>query len=318
MPVRALNSLMPMHLWFSPLGEVLTAGPTLAKLAGKAAFSGMPFQEVLEVHRPFPVSDMAGLTTLEGERLGLRLYALPEHNLKGSVVVLPDGGAFLNLSLGLSVIEVVGRYRLTLRDFAPSELAVEMLYLVEAKTAVLEEYKRLNTRLKRAREQAEERAATDMLTGLRNRRALQTALNAAVNGAQPFGLMHVDLDYFKQVNDRLGHAAGDEVLQVVARILLDETRRSDTVARAGGDEFIILFLGLVDARQLLRIGRRIIAQLEEPIPFGEDTCRVSASIGMTLSTFYTHPDPRQMLKDADDALYEAKRAGRGQVRVVRI
>lgn len=314
---RALDRLMPMHLWLSPGGRVVRAGRKIEKLGG-TALAGRPMAEVFEVRKPRPVRGLADLLLLDGQRLEVRLKAVPDLRLKGQAVSLPAGsGAFLDLSLGLSVVEAVNRFDLTLQDFAPTDLAVEMLYLVEAKAAVMEEYKRLNRRLNGARIVAEERAVTDTLTGLRNRRAMDDALARMVAAGQPFGLMHLDLDYFKQVNDTLGHAAGDHVLQEVGRILIEETRTADTVARVGGDEFLILLDGLTDAERLIAIARRVIARLERPIPFDATECRVSASIGATLSVSYDRPEIETVLRDADAALYVSKRRGRAQVSLAR-
>ena len=218
----------------------------------------------------------------------------------------------INMSFGIGVTEAVSAFGLTMGDFAPTELTVEMLYLVEAKTAVMDELRNLNSRLHGAKVVAEEQAVTDTLTGLKNRRALDHILGRYVRRGEPFGLMHIDLDFFKQVNDSMGHAAGDHVLQHAARVLMSETRADDTVARFGGDEFVILFPRLTDRQTLLNIAGRIIARLEEPIPFNGRDCRISASVGATASDFYDGTDAGTMLKDADSALYASKRAGRAR------
>jgi diguanylate cyclase (GGDEF)-like protein len=210
------------------------------------------------------------------------------------------------------VTDAVRAHDLTDSDFAPTDLAMELLYVVEAKTAVMKELRDLNHRLEGAKTAAEEQALTDTLTGLRNRRALDLAMAQVIVRNMPFGLMHMDLDYFKSVNDTLGHAAGDAVLREVGRILRGQTRDADTIARTGGDEFVILLPGLVDATVLWTIAGRIIAQLDQPILHEGRACRVSASIGMTVSTTYPQVHPDRMMADADDALYEAKRAGRGR------
>ena len=123
-----------------------------------------------------------------------------------------------------------------------------MLYLVEAKSAAMDESRALNSRLQGAKIAAEEQAFTDTLTGLKNRRALDHVMARLLAMGEVFSCMHVDLDYFKSINDTLGHAAGDHVLQVVAQVLVAETRAPDTIARVGGDEFVILVHDMDDAR----------------------------------------------------------------------
>lgn len=305
-----LDLLMPMHLRLDPLGEIAGCGPTLRKLFAESPVR-RPFFDLFKVRRPTGIETPAALAARTGVRLhlttldggvSLRGVATPKHEGRGLL---------MNLSFGISVIEAVRRHGLTDGDFAPTDLAVELLYLVEAKTAVAEELRRLNGRLERARRLAEEEALTDELTGLRNRRAIDQALEAVIATRRPFGLMHLDLDFFKEVNDSFGHAAGDEVLRAVAQVLSRETRTGDTVARIGGDEFMMLFPGLSDPAPMKRLAARVIADVARPIPFGGGVCRVSASIGMTLSVRYDRPDLARMLADADEALYAAKRAGRG-------
>ena len=209
-------------------------------------------------------------------------------------------------------------FRLTASDFAQTDLAIELLYLVEAKSAVLEETKQLNQRLQGAKVAAEEQAFTDTLTGLGNRRAMDQVLARMLRSGAPFALMHLDLDYFKSVNDTLGHAAGDEVLRRVGEILTDETRGHDIAARAGGDEFVVVLEGESDPKVLKILSDRIIARLEEPIPFDGTLCKISGSIGATTSRSYRYPAIDQLLHDADVALYAAKDAGKGCFRMAAI
>lgn len=124
--------------------------------------------------------------------------------------------------------------------------------------------------------------------------------------------MHLDLDFFKAVNDTLGHAAGDYVLQQAAHILVEETRDNDAVIRFGGDEFVLLFHGLTNPDRLASVAERILQRLEEPMSFNDAPCRVSGSIGIAMSDDYPAPDPLQILEDADMALYASKNAGRAQ------
>jgi diguanylate cyclase (GGDEF)-like protein len=129
--------------------------------------------------------------------------------------------------------------------------------------------------------------------------------------------MQIDLDFFKNVNDTLGHAAGDLVLTEVSKILRDETRGYDIIARVGGDEFVLILPGPIDELMVRRIAGRVIRGLEQPVKFAGQTCQVSASVGATLSDFYEMPDSDRMLSDADAALYLSKRSGRAQCTIYR-
>jgi diguanylate cyclase (GGDEF)-like protein len=311
-PVAALDAILPMHLRVSATGCVVHAGPTVARLRPHTGWQGRPFLEVLRLLRPNAAPTMAGLLGLAGQRLHLQFRAPPETKLRGVVHPLPDGGCLVTLALGYCVVEAVRDYGLTERDFAHCDPTVEMLFLIEAKSAALMESKNVNARLSAAQAAAQQQAETDVLTGLHNRRAMDQRLTQMTDERRgsSFGLMHLDLDYFKQVNDTYGHGAGDHVLLVVADILREETRTGDLVARVGGDEFVLIFPDCTDVALLDLIAARIIARLEVPIPYGDVECRVSASIGTTVSTLYPRPDPDRMLSDADTALYASKNRGR--------
>jgi diguanylate cyclase (GGDEF)-like protein len=311
---RALDLLMPLHLRLDASGRIVAVGPTLRKLAPGQRLRGTRFLQAFELRRPSGVDDMASLVAHAGQRLHLNLRrTTPMLSFRGIALPLVDGaGLLVNLSFGIGVVEAVQNHALTDADFAPTDLAVEMLYLVEAKSAVMEELKSLNRRLQGARAEAETRAMTDTLTGLSNRRALDLCLGDLAAAGRPFGLMHVDLDFFKAVNDSFGHAAGDHVLVQVAQALREETRAADLIARVGGDEFVLVFPDLTEGATLLSIAHRLIARITEPMPFDGKLCRVSASIGITESGRYTGAKVEQMLQDADASLYASKRAGRGR------
>lgn len=311
----ALGQLMPMHLHVDAQGIIQAVGPTLAKLLPDARGIGLRFEDLFALRRPSTAATVAALAERQGRQVHLVFRHEADLTLRGVAVPLAGMGFLLNLSYGIWVTEAVRRHRLTVADFAATDLTVEMLYLVEAKSAVMDELRNLNLRLHGAKEVAEEQALTDTLTGLRNRRALDARLEELLDAGHPFGLMHLDLDFFKQVNDNLGHAAGDYVLCEVARILLEETRPYDMVARVGGDEFVLLFPGPSDVQRLGQIARRIIDHLSKPMNFEGNVCKISASIGMTVSGFYDRPLAEQMLADADDALYASKRGGRSQAQL---
>lgn len=313
----ALGLLMPMYLWVTPTGLIRAVGPTLIKLWGTEPLIGQRFLDRFQVDKPRELISMADVQALEGQRIMLSLRGGAETSLRGQAQPLGGGqGWLLNLSFGISVADAVRDHRLTSADFAPTDLTIELLYLTEVKAAVMGELAALNQRLQAAQVAAQAQALTDALTGLANRRALDAELtrecHLAGRGGPGFALLHLDLDFFKAVNDTLGHAAGDFVLAEAANILREETRKSDTVARVGGDEFVVILRGETDRDHAARVAARIISELERPILFEGQPCRISGSVGVTLSGFYPVPAPDRMHADADEALYTAKRAGRGR------
>lgn len=165
-------------------------------------------------------------------------------------------------------------------------------------------------------ERLEQLAHHDPLTGLPNRglfdQRLADALRHADGTGEPVGLLMVDIDGLKQVNDLHGHASGDLLLQVAAKRLQRCTRQTDTVARLGGDEFAVVLPG-TGHMLAARTAQRIIESMSEPTPMGGDGVAVGASAGVAVSSPGQSPD--QLLKDADQALYSAKRGGRGRYTV---
>ena len=312
LPIAAMGRLMPMYMAVDETGLIRAIGPSLRRVLGRPSPVGRSLFDVMQVRRPAGIVTMTALRKNAGVPLNFALLAQPDVFLRGHAMPIGDGVVLINLSFGLGVVDAVRRYGLTAAHFAPTDLTIELLYLVEAKAAVMGEFHNLNARLQGEKLVAQEQALTDALTGLRNRRALEAMLQALVGQETPFGLMHLDLDYFKSVNDTLGHAAGDFVLGEVARILRKSTRASDTIARVGGDEFVLVMPHITNARQLRQIGKRLIGDLSKPMQFEGQDCRISASIGIVASTAYALPDLDQMAADADTALYAAKRAGRGR------
>ncbi|MGV6849438.1 MAG: diguanylate cyclase [Marinibacterium sp.] len=308
-----LSVLCPLHVVLDGDGKVMATGPTLAKLRPDNVLAGQAFLDLFEVCRPRDVTSVDRLRATAGTPLHLKFRDGPKTGFKAILVPFRGAdGAIVNLSFGISVLDAVRDYSLTSTDFPVTDLTIEMLYLVEAKSAAMEASRSLNSRLQGAMIAAEEQAFTDTLTGLKNRRALTHVTHRLLTVRRPFALMQLDLDFFKAVNDSHGHAAGDHVLQQVARILVAETRDLDIVARVGGDEFVLVFDGLQDQKRLDAIASRLIAGITAPILFEGNLCQVSASIGSVFYDGARDVDEAGLVADADAALYAAKRAGRGR------
>jgi diguanylate cyclase (GGDEF)-like protein len=313
LPTEALSRLMPMHLLLDRDERVISLGPTLSKVLGTPELAGLRFGDLFEVRTPGDSTSVANMLDLAGDRIRLVVKGSARIGLRGLGLRVSGGEQVLmNLSFGIDLITAVREFSLSDADFAATELAMELLYLAEANAAVTRELRGLNLRLEGARLAAEEEALTDPLTGLRNRRAADLFLERLCNAAAPFGLLHLDLDYFKAVNDTLGHAAGDLVLATVGQILRDQIRAEDCAARIGGDEFVIILSGRTDPAVLLAVADRVIASISRPIDFEGAECRVSASVGIVRAVDMVKPDPGRILAAADRALYAAKHAGRSR------
>lgn len=158
-------------------------------------------------------------------------------------------------------------------------------------------------------------AAHDALTGLPNRNLLKDRTRSAIARAQRkherFAMLFLDLDRFKEVNDRMGHASGDALLLDVAHRLTSCVREVDTIARLGGDEFVVLLEGPTHKMEVKAVAGKILASLRKPYQLGAQSTRISVSIGASL-----YPDDgsdtESLLEHADTAMYRAKQQGRDQ------
>ena len=156
----------------------------------------------------------------------------------------------------------------------------------------------------------------DKLTSLPNRALFIEHLQKAIRRSEQesdynFAVLFLDLDQFKFVNDSLGHPSGDQLLIAIAQVLKNSLRRSDTVARLSGDEFVILLDGIHDETDAREKSLEIMAALEKPIKLGSHECFISTSIGVVLSSLgYSRPE--DVLRDADIAMYVAKSKGKSR------
>lgn len=183
----------------------------------------------------------------------------------------------------------------------------------------------------RLQNELREQIGTDELTRLPNRRGLLRQLQQLIDDGQPFTLLFMDVDRFKQVNDSLGHEAGDELLREIAARLRQVLRPTDRLlqlpdaptpgevetpwqsalaARLGGDEFVVLVQGLSTRKAVAALAERLQAQLSQPFPLGSLLLQPGVSIGIVQGD--NQSSAVQLMRDADTAMYEAKRSGRGR------
>jgi diguanylate cyclase (GGDEF)-like protein len=167
----------------------------------------------------------------------------------------------------------------------------------------------------RAKRELRFQAFHDSLTGLANRALfgdrLEQALVRRQRAGGRVGLMLIDLDDFKTVNDSRGHGVGDEVLEVVSRRLVGCTRSTDTVARLGGDEFAVLVESWQKPDELERMARRVLTVFDVAVPLAEGQADITVSIGLAQAEREIC-DPAELLRHADDALYAAKAGGKAR------
>ncbi|TIW98007.1 bifunctional diguanylate cyclase/phosphodiesterase, partial [Mesorhizobium sp.] len=165
-----------------------------------------------------------------------------------------------------------------------------------------------NAELEIAKARIEHVALHDSLTGLPNRRYLDEMLVESGESGRRTALLHLDLDRFKQINDTLGHAAGDAMLMHASKVIKANAGTADFVARIGGDEFVVVAHGDGDDK-LAELASRIIEEMRQPVTYQGHQCRFGVSIGIAANDGV---DARQLLVNADLALYRAKSHGRNR------
>ncbi|MEM6743134.1 MAG: EAL domain-containing protein, partial [Pseudomonadota bacterium] len=217
-----------------------------------------------------------------------------------------------------------GRYESRVADgrvFAAYDTRTESGDIVSCRVDITE-LKRIQARLeeqaralKDASAENERQALHDSLTGLANRRRLDLTLAEIVEEARESGervaLLHVDLDRFKQINDTLGHAAGDHVLRRVATILRQGVDGRDLASRVGGDEFVLVLRNVTREDAVMDLARWIVEQLREPFDFEGVACRIGGSVGVAFAEGAA-VDAQQLLINADVAMYRAKELGKNR------
>jgi len=315
-----LNLLLPMHVQLDQDGMIVHAGPTFAKLlAFEPAVVGKYMFDYIRFSYPKNIISNQSMATFFGMPLTAQIKAQSDFDLKAVAVAMPGNtGILINFAFGTSLKEAVSHWHLNSKDFSAADPTAEMLYVIEVQSVLLEASRNLNDRLNGQREEAEEKAYTDPLTDLSNRRALNRYIKRLHRRRVPtdFAVFLIDLDHFKLVNDTLGHAAGDQVLQKVAEILLNETRPTDIVVRTGGDEFVLVLDNTKDVSPLEAIAKRIIRKIENYVLWEGQNCHVGASIGIARAHTKDNRSIDFHLQAADEALYNSKKNGRGTFRFV--
>jgi diguanylate cyclase (GGDEF)-like protein len=192
--------------------------------------------------------------------------------------------------------------------------------LVEARTRIhnMLEVRLLYKQLEQYSRALESMALHDALTGLPNRRLLMDRLSLAIAHARrnqsAMAVLFLDLDGFKQINDTLGHDAGDTLLSMVADRLVAAVREEDTVARMGGDEFVIGLWESGHADGVARLASKVIQAVSQPYRIQGHDVRITASVGVGIYPLHGE-EVETLMKSADLALYEAKRAGKNDYRI---
>lgn len=228
--------------------------------------------------------------------------------------------ALNNTSAALGHVEYHAR-RLADPDRRPGEIDTPMPgALGESLRLAMEQLARSISERESLRTELAHRADHDELTGLANRRATLARLEESIDRARASGRMcavlFIDLDHFKDVNDRLGHATGDSVLRTVASRISEVVRTGDLVGRLGGDEFLVVAEPIEGTEEVRRLADRIIETVSRPIDTPGGEASVGASVGAALTSgaaLTGDLSPRQLLALSDEAVYSAKRHGKGCV-----
>ena len=330
----AYTDISSENSW-SRLGSLLAASPVRAVLGVPILHAGRPIGSLdafcalprrwtdAEVRHLSEVAEaVAGLIddAFEDDRrdrdeLTQQLFEALEHRH-----VVQEASEVVAETAGVGLIEA----SMQLRHMAAAAgvSAVSIAYQVVERGALpgLSELASEAAEVRRIREEHSRLALTDPLTGLTNRvlllDRLGQALDRRVRSGQSPAVMLIDLDDFKAINDSFGHEAGDEVLRTIAERLRTTIRPQDTASRLGGDEFVVLCDDVADAETALRVARRVCHALTEPIcvhsrdagGVRRDEVTMLASIGVALPTGDGLPRPADLLRDADAAMYAAKRS----------
>lgn len=271
-PSRALPDGIPDWVSMTAIAVIATDGRDVVHLNARAAalLGWEPDPAHLTLSEVLDLPTEVGLAVASGEPTSVRVRRASGDTFDAELVVL---------------------------EIVPQGLRLLLVWDITARMATQRQLAHLATH--------------DLLTGLVNRLIAHDQLDRAIGRLRrysiPFGLLYVDLDDFKQINDRHGHAAGDAVLVEVARRLRETMRPTDTVARIGGDEFLLLAETVSGAADLATLAGRVRETLAQPHRIGATTVQSGASVGTVLVDSADRAAD-ELLRLADSAMYEEKRA----------
>jgi two-component system cell cycle response regulator len=219
----------------------------------------------------------------------------------------------------LPVLAITGdrRYKIAALEAGARDFIAKPYDLLELKMRIrnLLEVRLLYKTIAEQSRVQQELALHDALTGLPNRRLLtdriETTLQHARRNNEVIAVMYMDLDGFKEINDCHGHQCGDDLLRMVAQRLRGTMRREDTVARMGGDEFVMLLVDIASADDVMRPAAKTVQAMATPFNIGDLSLQVSASIGIAMFPADAQ-DAEALIARADEALYAAKRSGKNR------
>jgi len=295
--------------------ENMRDGAATLSSSGLVLYANRRLAELLSCSRDAIVGSPLAVFVAGGVPIGLEEVRGPGGS--GGTVefeLVGGDGAAVPVLVGISLLEVDGD-SLTCLTF--TDLSAQKAQDREIARLGRAQAERL-AQLQDAQAALVKQATHDTLTGLPNRALLVDRIDQALAQSKRSGrctaVLFVDLDHFKQVNDNQGHAAGDRVLRRVATQLVAALRSMDTVARIGGDEFVVLATEVDTRLRAVDIGTRLVAELGRRPDRVEDGPRVAASIGISVSVA-GRGTAETLLNEADAAMYQAKSLGRGRAEV---
>ncbi len=315
-----LGRLMPFFMLLDDAGVIKAVGPAIQKAVAPAEMVGRPIFDIIRVLKPRWHDPECGLRDVLGERLKLELRDTTEPasaTLFGMAIDVWHNGfpeVLVAATPGVNARAFVEQRGLKISDFGPVDGSADLLPLLAMQADMLEDSKKKSNHLIKARDAAERLANHDALTGLPNRRAFMSKLTSAV-GRGPVGIVHVDLDRFKEINDTYGHAAGDAALRHAASAISEVFGGEGDCARLGGDEFVAMLEHPPSDEDLKRMSQALLARLKVPFAPDYGQLTIGASIGIARADPSDKLTADDLLHHADLALYEVKRSGRGQISV---